>query len=250
MRCLVLGASGYVGSRLVPQLLQVGHQVRCLGRDPGRLDAAPFRAQVEVLEGDVVSGSGVPAAAGGVDVIYYLVHALSRRDFPDADRMAAEQVAQAAQTAAPLATGAFDLVDHKFPVRGRHTFGSAAAAFGAVRDGHTHQGQDVFADCGTPLVAARGGVVKLNQHQANAGNYIVIDGAGTDVDYAYMHMRDPSPLQKGVRVLTGQPIGNVGDTGDAEGCHLHFEMWSGPGWYTGGAPLDPLPFLTAWSAYG
>ena len=55
MRCLVLGASGYVGSRLVPQLLQVGHQVRCLGRDPGRLDAASFRAQVEVLEGDVVS---------------------------------------------------------------------------------------------------------------------------------------------------------------------------------------------------
>jgi uncharacterized protein YbjT (DUF2867 family) len=99
MRCLVLGASGYVGSRLVPQLLQAGHQVRCLGRDPGRLDAAPFRAQVEVLEGDVVSGSGVPAAAGGVDVIYYLVHALSRRDFPDADRMAAEQVAQAAADA-------------------------------------------------------------------------------------------------------------------------------------------------------
>ncbi len=99
MQCLVLGASGYVGSRLVPQLLQAGHEVRCLGRDPGRLDAAPFRNEVEVLEGDVVSGFGVPAAAEGVDVIYYLVHALSRRDFPNADRMAAEQVAQAAADA-------------------------------------------------------------------------------------------------------------------------------------------------------
>ena len=91
----------------------------------------------------------------------------------------------------PLATGSFDLVDHKFPVRGKHTYGTGIAAFGAQRDGHIHQGQDVFANCGTPLVAARGGIVKLNKFEANAGNYIVIDGAGTDVDYVYMHL--PSP---------------------------------------------------------
>ena len=42
----------------------------------------------------------------------------------------------------------------------------------------------IFAACGTPMVAARGGVVKLNQNEANAGNYLVIDGAGTEVDYA------------------------------------------------------------------
>jgi len=150
---------------------------------------------------------------------------------------------------APLATAAFDLVDHKFPVRGRHTYGDGIAAFGSQRNGHSHQGQDVFAECGTPLVAARGGVVKLNQNDANAGNYIVIDGAGTDIDYAYMHMRARSPLKKGAIVLTGQSIGEVGDTGDADGCHLHFEMWSGPGWYTGGAPIDPLASLTAWDAY-
>jgi hypothetical protein len=78
---------------------------------------------------------------------------------------------------------------------------------------------------------------------------LVINGAGTDVDYAYMHLRRPSPLQKGQAVGTGEPIGEVGDTGDADGCHLHFEMWSGPGWYTGGAPLDPLPYLQAWDAY-
>ncbi len=157
--------------------------------------------------------------------------------------------AQAAQVPGPLAVGSFDLVDHKFPVRGKHSYGSGMAAFGAGRSGHVHQGHDVFAACRTPLVAARGGVVKLNQNQANAGNYLVIDGAGTDVDYAYMHLAERSPLKKGAIVLTGQQIGLVGDTGDAVGCHLHFEMWGKPGWYTGGTPVDPLPFLKAWDAY-
>jgi uncharacterized protein YbjT (DUF2867 family) len=99
MRCLVIGASGYVGSRLVPRLLGAGHQVRCLVRDPARLAAAPFRGQVEVVRGDVASGAGVPAAADGVDVVYYLVHALSRRDFREVDRAAAELVARAAADA-------------------------------------------------------------------------------------------------------------------------------------------------------
>jgi len=157
--------------------------------------------------------------------------------------------AVAAAAPVPLATGAFDLVDHKFPVRGSHSYGEGEAAFGAGRDGHSHQGQDVFATCGTRLVAARGGIVKLNRFENSAGNYVVIDGEGTDIDYVYMHLQAPSPLAKGTQVFTGQAIGNVGDTGDANGCHLHFEMWSGPGWYTGGQPLDPLASLKAWDAY-
>ncbi|MDQ3721941.1 MAG: M23 family metallopeptidase [Actinomycetota bacterium] len=155
----------------------------------------------------------------------------------------------AASAPAALATGSFDLLDHVFPVRGRHTFGSGQAAFGAQRNGRTHEGHDVFARCGTPVAAARGGVVKLNRFEGSAGNYVVVDGEGTDVDYVYMHLREPSALAKGARVLTGQPIGNVGETGVANGCHLHFELWSGPGWYTGGAAIDPQPFLKAWDAY-
>jgi murein DD-endopeptidase MepM/ murein hydrolase activator NlpD len=144
---------------------------------------------------------------------------------------------------------AFDLYDNIFPIRGRHDFGGAAGRFGAGRAGHRHQGQDTFAKCGTPLVAARGGKIKFKQYHALAGNYVVIDAAGTDVDYVYMHMAEPTPFQPGDRVYTGQRIGSVGDTGDAKGCHLHFELWTGPGWYDGGKPFDPLPSLQAWDSW-
>ena len=99
-------------------------------------------------------------------------------------------------------------------------------------------------------MAARGGVVKLNKFERSAGNYVVIDGEGTDVDYVYMHLQEPSPrARKGARVLTGQAIGNVGDTGDARGCHLHFELWGAPGLVHRRRAVDPLPFLKAWDAY-
>jgi murein DD-endopeptidase MepM/ murein hydrolase activator NlpD len=144
---------------------------------------------------------------------------------------------------------AFDLYDNMFPVRGGHDFGGAGADFGSGRAGHSHQGQDVFATCGTPLVAARGGTVKFKQYHAAAGNYVVIDGAGTDVDYAYMHLAEPTPFRAGDRVFTGQRIGSVGDSGNARGCHLHFELWGAPGWYDGGKPFDPLPSLQAWDSW-
>jgi murein DD-endopeptidase MepM/ murein hydrolase activator NlpD len=143
----------------------------------------------------------------------------------------------------------FQLYGYIFPVRGAHDFGSAGARFGAPRSGHTHQGQDVPADCGTPLVAARGGKVKYAGYQGAAGNYIVIDGMATGRDFVYMHLREPALLETGQRVRTGQRIGVVGETGDAVGCHLHFEMWSPPGWYTGGSPFDPLPYLKKWDRY-
>ena len=144
---------------------------------------------------------------------------------------------------------AFDLYDHIFPVRGSHDFGGAGAHFGAGRAGHSHQGQDVMAKCGTRMVAARGGRVKFKQYHAAAGHYIVIDGDGTDVDYVYMHLDQPSPFSEGDRVYTGQTIGAVGDTGNARGCHLHFELWGAPGWYDGGDPFDPLPSLEAWDSW-
>jgi murein DD-endopeptidase MepM/ murein hydrolase activator NlpD len=106
-----------------------------------------------------------------------------------------------------------------------------------------------MARCGTRMVAARGGHIKFKGFHAAAGNYIVIDGDATDVDYVYMHLDQPSPFGAGDRIYTGQTIGAVGETGNAQGCHLHFEMWDAPGWYDGGDPFDPLPSLQAWDSW-
>ncbi len=153
--------------------------------------------------------------------------------------------AQAKAPAGRPEPDAFEFLDHQFPVRGRHNYGEYAASFGG---GRGHKGQDVFAACGTPLVAARGGRVKFRQYHGAAGNYVVIDGEQTGEDYAYMHLRDPALVREGERVRTGQLIGYVGQTGRASGCHLHFELWTAPGWYDGGAPFDPLPRLREWDA--
>jgi hypothetical protein len=152
-------------------------------------------------------------------------------------------------TASASVMAAFALYGYAFPILGAHDFGSGGGRFGAARSGHTHQGQDVMADCGVPLVAARGGVVQYAEYEANAGNYVVIDGKGTPNDFMYAHLAEPSPLQAGDTVRTGQPIGIVGDTGDASACHLHFEIWGAPGWYEGGSPFDPLPDLQKWDTY-
>jgi murein DD-endopeptidase MepM/ murein hydrolase activator NlpD len=163
---------------------------------------------------------------------------------------AAADGVQARNAQAPeVGRDSFDLYDHVFPVRAQHDFGGTGAGFGSGRSGHSHQGHDVFANCGTRLLAARGGRVSYRGYHAAAGNYLVIDGVGTDVDYAYMHMEAPAPFAAGDRVYTGQQIGTVGQTGNARGCHLHFEMWDAPGWYDGGRPFDPLPSLTAWDSW-
>jgi murein DD-endopeptidase MepM/ murein hydrolase activator NlpD len=143
---------------------------------------------------------------------------------------------------------AFDFYTHIFPVRGRHDFGEAGARFGAGRAGHSHQGQDVMSACGTKLVAAQGGSVVYSGFQSAAGNYVVIHGLdGTD--NSYMHLAQPSPFSEGDKVFTGQQVGVVGDTGDATACHLHFEIWTAPGWYNGGKPIDPLPALQSWDTF-
>ncbi len=82
--------------------------------------------------------------------------------------------------------------------------------------------------------------MQANDYQSAAGNYVVIDGKGTKLDTFYAHMIEPSPLRPGTRVRTGKVIGNVGQTGNATGCHLHFEIWSAPGWYEGGSAMSTV----------
>jgi murein DD-endopeptidase MepM/ murein hydrolase activator NlpD len=155
--------------------------------------------------------------------------------------------ASGATTRSAETQASFAYADHLFPIRGRHNLGeSDTNNFGG---GRGHKGQDMFARCGTRLAAARGGRVEFAGYHSAAGNYVVIDGAGTGIDYVYMHMLEPALVETGQRVFTGQKIGEVGETGRATGCHLHFELWSAPGWYKGGKAFDPLPSLETWDAY-
>ncbi|MDK1475908.1 SDR family oxidoreductase [Streptomyces sp. 549] len=88
--CLVTGATGYVGGRLVPELLAAGYRVRCLARTPSKLRDHPWADRVEVATGDVTDEASVREAMQDVDVAYYLVHGLSGgRDFEETDGRAA-----------------------------------------------------------------------------------------------------------------------------------------------------------------
>jgi murein DD-endopeptidase MepM/ murein hydrolase activator NlpD len=171
-----------------------------------------------------------------------------RYSFRIGPQVATAPAARRATASTVLSLG-FTFYGYAFPILGAHEFGVSAGRFGAGRSGHTHQGQDVMAACGTPLIAARGGKVQFAGFQYAAGNYLVIDARGSTNDFMYAHLAEPSPLQAGDTVRTGQPIGIVGDTGDATACHLHFEIWAAPGWYEGGAPFDPLPELEKWDRY-
>ncbi|MGW8375632.1 SDR family oxidoreductase [Streptomyces sp. ODS28] len=99
-RVLVTGASGYIGGRLVPELLAAGYRVRCLARSPEKLRDYPWAGEVEVVRGDVSDPASLDGPLRGVDVAYYLVHALgSGAQFEATDRDAARAFAAAAHAA-------------------------------------------------------------------------------------------------------------------------------------------------------
>lgn len=126
-----------------------------------------------------------------------------------------------------------------FPVRGPHSYWDG---FGA---GRGHDGVDIGAACGTPLVAALPGRVSHRAYQGAAGNYVVIDVDGVNADIGYMHMVKPGSVRVGQKVSAGQTVGFVGETGRASGCHLHFEYWTGE-WWGDGYAIDAMPYLQEW----
>src|SRR5919206_1827329 len=100
LTCLVTGATGYIGGRLVPQLLAAGFRVRVMSRSPERLRDHPWAGRVEVVRADAADADAVAAACAGVDVVYYLIHALgSGTQFEDTDRRTARVMARAAREA-------------------------------------------------------------------------------------------------------------------------------------------------------
>ena len=99
MRCLVTGATGYIGGRLAPRLVAEGHEVRCLSRSAARLGDVPWASDVEVVEGDLSDPGTLPAAFEGIEVAYFLMHSLGKPDFERRDREAARNFAEAADRA-------------------------------------------------------------------------------------------------------------------------------------------------------
>lgn len=139
---------------------------------------------------------------------------------------------------------------HRFPIPGPHRYREGEGEFGAPRPGRVHLGKDVWAGCGSRLVAARGGrVARRGYDPALNGHFLLIDVRGTSADHFYVHLAGPSPARDGERVRTGERIGSVGRSGNAQsvGCMLHLEIW--PRGYRNGNPADPEPHLRAWDRW-
>lgn len=136
---------------------------------------------------------------------------------------------------------------HRLPLAGAFTWPGPDGSFGAGRAGHIHQGIDLLAASGTPIVAPEAGTVSFVAYQAKAAGYYVVLHS-PDYDFAFMHLLAGSTrVRVGQTIAAGDPIGLVGQTGDAEAPHLHFEVWVGP-WQQGGRPIDPAPLLHSWPA--
>lgn len=99
MRVLVTGATGYIGSRLIPALLEHDHEVVAAAHSTGKVDAFPWSGDVEVRELDIEDDALVAAAVAGIDAVVYLVHSMDHTDFVTKDREAAQRVARACERA-------------------------------------------------------------------------------------------------------------------------------------------------------
>lgn len=134
-----------------------------------------------------------------------------------------------------------------FPVRGPHSFGGPENRFGAGRVGHIHEGQDVLASEGLPVVAPLAGTIITTGYQAGGAGWYVAEQVSDGLSFFYAHCEaDSVAVKPEANVRAGQQLCLVGQTGDATGPHLHFEVWVG-GWHVGnGYPIDPLPYLEAW----
>jgi hypothetical protein len=138
-----------------------------------------------------------------------------------------------------------DPAGHVFPVGRPHSYGDQ---FGAPRMGYSHQGQDILAPEGTPVVAPIAGSISFTDYQAHAAGYYIVEKGSDGYDYFFAHCQKGSTVVAATQVVAaGQQLCNVGATGDATGPHLHFEAWEG-GWRVdaGSHPIDPLALLRSW----
>jgi peptidoglycan LD-endopeptidase LytH len=155
-----------------------------------------------------------------------------------ARRKAAAAAAPAPQSSTPSAA----------PIHVPATNGMACPVAGAVSfidswgfprsGGRLHQGVDMMAAYGTPIVAITSGNITYAGYGGSAGNWLVLSG---DDGHAYWYMHNQSNIVTGGHVSAGQQIATVGDTGNATGTpHLHFEYHPG-----GGGAVNPYPLVAS-----
>ena len=146
MKVLVTGATGYVGGRLVPKLLEQGYSVRVLAREPHRLDGVPWHDDVEIIQGDLQVRADVARAVSAVDVVYYLVHSMSSAgDFEVVERRVATLVAEEAKSAQ---------VKRIVYLGGLHPKGQLSRHLGSRREVG-----EILVASGVPTIALQAGVI-------------------------------------------------------------------------------------------
>jgi len=132
-------------------------------------------------------------------------------------------------------------------VQGQHGVRGSIGEYHAPRSGgRIHEGFDITAACGVRLVAVRNGrVLRRGFDPVLYGNFVLIHGEGERRSYFYAHLSRPAAARRGAAVWEGEPVGLVGETGNAAGtgCHLHFEI------HLRGVPVDPEPSLRRWDRY-
>jgi uncharacterized protein YbjT (DUF2867 family) len=98
VRCMVTGATGYIGGRLAPRLLEGGRAIRAMARNPNKLESAGWRDRAEVVRGDLGDPDSLTTAFDGIDVVYYLVHSMGTSpDFVAEEARSARNVVAAAR---------------------------------------------------------------------------------------------------------------------------------------------------------
>jgi len=149
MRVLVTGATGYLGGRLVPRLIDAGHTVRVLVRNPRKLRDVPWRDDVETVVGDLTDAETLTDAVADIDALYYLVHAMGAKgDFEEAEKRSATNVADAARAAG---------VSRIVYLGGLHPDGDVSELSRHLRS-RAEVGR-ILLDSGVPTIAFNAGVV-------------------------------------------------------------------------------------------
>jgi murein DD-endopeptidase MepM/ murein hydrolase activator NlpD len=129
-----------------------------------------------------------------------------------------------------------------FPVQAQVGYGESGARYGTDRGGRMHEGQDVFAPAGAPLVAMYDSEVVEEGNGGGRGNYVALWSPSVKRTFVYLHMQSASRVNTSEKVKAGERVGELGCTGSCFGDHLHLEARTGKG--ANGAPNDPMPYLS------